>query len=54
MEKQGKKHEKPSHSELLAKAIQSRLQELKEQGKPLRTDTEIYILKDVPGRFGKD
>ena len=54
MEKNEKKQEMISRGELLAKALQSRLQELKEKGEPLRTDTVLYILKDVPGRFKKD
>lgn len=48
------KQEPISRGELLVRALQSRIQERREMGEEPYTDTEIYILKDVPGRFGKD
>lgn len=56
MSRKEKKFEPTLQDVALAKALQSSIQKRKEQGKPLHTDTEIYIYKGPlpPERFGKD
>lgn len=54
MEKKEKKTDRDLYLDSLIKALQSDIQRRKETGEPLHTDTEMYILRDVPGRFGED